>query len=224
MPEEAPNIRERAKEYSTLKYGLSILDTLFTLLALLLLLGTGLSRALADGCTKLFPCKYLAFPAYLFIVQAAYFVLSLPLGFYQSYTLEHRFALSKHTRGDWFLDQLKSEAISYIMGVILVTAFYIILKQFPENWWLVISAFSILFTFVMVKLVPVIIIPLFFKYKKLEDDALRQRILALADKMKVKLLDVFEIDLSKKSLKRNAAFVGMGNTRRVLLADTLKGK
>ena len=46
----------------------------------------------------------------------------------------------------------------------------------------------------------------------------------LAEKMKVKILDCFEIDFSKKTLKGNAAFVGIGNTRRVILADTLKDK
>ena len=46
----------------------------------------------------------------------------------------------------------------------------------------------------------------------------------LAEKMKVKILDCFEIDFSKKTLKANAAFVGIGNTRRVILADTLKDK
>ena len=40
----------------------------------------------------------------------------------------------------------------------------------------------------------------------------------------VKILDVFEIDFSKKTLKANAAFVGIGNTRRVILGDTLKDK
>jgi STE24 endopeptidase len=42
--------------------------------------------------------------------------------------------------------------------------------------------------------------------------------------MKVKILDVFEIDLSKKTQKANAAFVGIGKTKRVILADTLKNK
>lgn len=46
----------------------------------------------------------------------------------------------------------------------------------------------------------------------------------LADKMRVKILDVFEIDFSKKTLKANAAFVGIGKTKRVILADTLKDK
>jgi len=46
----------------------------------------------------------------------------------------------------------------------------------------------------------------------------------LAKKMRVKILDCFEIDFSKKTLKANAAFVGWGKTRRVILADTLKDK
>jgi len=69
-----------------------------------------------------------------------------------------------------------------------------------------------------------VIIPLFFKYKKLSDDTLRERILRLADKMKVRILDVFEIDFSKKTQKANAAFVGFGRTKRVILADTLRDK
>jgi STE24 endopeptidase len=76
----------------------------------------------------------------------------------------------------------------------------------------------------LAKLTPVLIIPLFFKYKILSDNTLRERIINLADKMKIKILDVFEIDFSKKTLKANAAFVGMGKTKRVILADTLKDK
>jgi STE24 endopeptidase len=42
--------------------------------------------------------------------------------------------------------------------------------------------------------------------------------------MQVKILDCYQIDFSKKTLKANAAFVGIGKTRRVILADTLKDK
>jgi STE24 endopeptidase len=42
--------------------------------------------------------------------------------------------------------------------------------------------------------------------------------------MKIKILDVFEIDSSKKTVKANAGLVGWGKTRLVILADTLKEK
>jgi len=53
---------------------------------------------------------------------------------------------------------------------------------------------------------------------------LRRRIFDLAARMHVRLLDVFEIDFSKKTLKANAALTGIGSSRRVILADTLKDK
>jgi STE24 endopeptidase len=122
------------------------------------------------------------------------------------------------------MDQLKSGLISYVIGLILVYAFYFILRHNPQGWWVSISIFWILFSLIIAKLLPIIIIPLFFKYKRLADEGLRQRIINLAERMKVRILDVFEIDFSKKTLKANAAFVGMGRTRRVILADTLKDK
>ena len=121
-------------------------------------------------------------------------------------------------------DQIKTVAIGYIISIILMASFYYILKHFQYSWWWVVSLAWIFFSLILARLTPVVIIPLFFKYKKLSDDALRIRIMRLADKMKVKILDVFEIDFSKKTLKANAAFVGAGKTRRVILADTLKDK
>jgi len=114
--------------------------------------------------------------------------------------------------------------LSYLIIFILLCAFYYILKIFPNYWWLAISIFWVIFSLILAKLTPIIIIPLFFKYKRLSDQMLKERIIKLADKMQIKILDVFEIDFSKKTLKANAAFVGVGQTRRVVLADTLKDK
>lgn len=153
-----------------------------------------------------------------------YYILNLPLNFYSSYFLEHKFCLSRQKITDWTLDQIKSVILGYIISLIVVVAFYYTLAHYPNHWWLVISLFWIFFSLILAKLTPIIIIPLFFKYKKLSDGVLRNRIMNLAAKMKIKILDCFEIDFSKKTIKANAAFVGIGRTRRVILADTLKDK
>lgn len=214
----------KAKDYSSIKYSLIILEGVYFLALLFIFSGFGVSKALAQQFFKLTGDYYFVFPLYLLAISVAYSLLSLPLNFYGSYIVEHNFSLSKQSIPDWFRDQLKSGIIAYLIGLIALGAFYYILKLSPGNWWLIVSLFWIFFTMILARLTPVIIIPLFFKYKKLSDEALRRRILNLADKMKVKLLDVFEIDFSKKTLKANAAFVGMGKTRRVILADTLKDK
>jgi STE24 endopeptidase len=138
--------------------------------------------------------------------------------------LEHKFSLSNQTINDWAKDQLKAGLISYVIVVVLLEVFYCLLGYFPGIWWLFVSLFWLFFSLFLAKLVPIIIIPLFFKYKIVSDNLLRERIINLAQRMKVKILDVFEIDFSKKTFKANAAFVGLGRTKRVILADTLKDK
>ncbi|MDD3088020.1 MAG: M48 family metallopeptidase [Candidatus Omnitrophica bacterium] len=216
-------MQDKAKSYSNIRYGLSIAGLVYTFILLFLFLKLGISGRIAlmlgDRLASL-----LVLPAYLIIIFVLYFFLNLPLSFYQSYTLEHKFLLSRQSVNDWWKDQFKSGAISYIISLLLFGAFYLILENFPYGWWLVISLFWIFFSVLLAKVMPVVIIPLFFKYKRLADEVLRERIMLLAKRMDIKLIDCFEIDFSKKTLKANAAFLGVGNTRRVILADTLKDK
>ena len=216
--------QERAKEYSRRKYTFAIIEIFYLLALLGLFLGLGLSKILAQSISRPAFSAYLVLPVYLLLIYVFYWCLNFPLNFYCSFKLEHRFNLSNQKLSHWLLDQLKYGLITYIIGLILLGSFYYILKNNPNTWWLVVSAFWIFFSLILSKLTPVVIIPLFFKYKKLNDEELRQKIIRLAEKMRVGTLDVFEIDFSKKTLKANAAFVGIGSTRRVILADTLKEK
>lgn len=197
---------------------------MFDLFLLFIFLATGISKSLAGWLSSVFPGAIFVLPAYIALAGIAYYIVDFPLHFYSSYTLEHKYSLSTQRLGAWCLDELKSGMIMLAIAFILIGALYFVLNHFLSTWWLVISIFWVIFNILLAKLVPILIIPLFFKYKKLSDEGLRQRILGLADKMKVKILDVFEIDFSKKTVKANAAFVGLGSTRRVLLADTLQNK
>ena len=189
-----------------------------------MVLGTGFSLSLEDHLRNINLSGGLLIGAFFLVISFLFYLINLPLNFYSSFILEHKFNLSKQKAKDWWLDQLKSGALAYVISLILILAFYGILNRFSNSWWLILSIFWIGFSLILAKLTPVLIIPLFFKYKKLDDGLLRQRILNLAYKMQIKLMDVFEIDLSKKTLKANAAFTGLGRTRRVILADTLKDK
>lgn len=225
MAEECnENILIKARKYSCYKYALEIIEIVYLFALILIFLGLGMSKAVVNAVSGFVPQGYLLFPAYLAVILVLYYILTFPFNIYGSFILEHKFYLTKQKLGDWLFDQLKAGALSYIISVIIFGAFYYILRHNPNSWWLVISLFWIMFSLILAKLTPVFIIPLFFKYKPLSDNALRERIISLSNKMKVKILDVFEIDFSKKTLKANAAFAGWGSTKRVILADTLKDK
>lgn len=214
----------RARRYSCLKYTLAIADTAYTAVLLLTFLNSGASKGLALWLAKTTSNNYLTACLYVLISSVFYCVLMLPLNFYGSHVLEHKFGLSQQKIIDWLNDQLKAWVIFYIIAMILVNAFYYILRHYITTWWLIVSLFWIFLSLILARLTPMVIIPLFFKYTRLSDGALRDKILRLSEKMRIKILDVFQIDFSKKTLKANAAFVGMGKTRRVILADTLKDK
>ena len=73
----------------------------------------------------------------------------------------------------------------------------------------------------MANLAPVLLMPIFFKFKPMDDEDLKTRLLALAAKGMTKIKGVYEMDLSRKSKTANAALAGLGNTRRIIVSDTM---
>lgn len=218
------DVLDKAKKYSHIKYSLEIVDTLYMLALLFIFIGSGLSKILAREVSGRITISYLVMPVYLLLAYIIYYILDFALNLYRSFLLERKFCLSQQKISNWLKDQVKGGILSYIITLILVEVFYYILAHQPAIWWLTVSLCWIFFSIILAKIIPVVIIPLFFKYRRFSDETLKERIINLAKKMKIKILDVFEIDLSKKTLKANAAFVGIGRTKRVILADTLKDK
>jgi STE24 endopeptidase len=67
----------------------------------------------------------------------------------------------------------------------------------------------------------VLIVPLFNKQTPLEGGELRDAITEFSDKAGFKLKNIFMIDGSKRSIKANAYFSGLGARKRIVLYDTL---
>jgi STE24 endopeptidase len=90
-----------------------------------------------------------------------------------------------------------------------------------DLWWLFAAAFLILFSVAMTSLAPILIVPLFYKLEPLADANLRERLMRLAERAKTKVRGIFTINLSSKATTGNAALMGLGNTRRIVLGDTI---
>jgi len=169
------------------------------------------------------PGFYLSRTVFSAVLLLFMYVLSFPAHLTVSFFLEHRFGLSRQTFGAWVSDELKSVLLSGTLGIGCIQAFYSILRFFPEYWWAVSAAAWLFFSVALTRMMPVLIIPLFYKYMPIEDEGLKKRIMDLAERSGIKLMDVCGIDLSRKTVKANAAVVGLGGTRKVILADTLTG-
>ncbi|RJP27938.1 MAG: M48 family peptidase [Candidatus Omnitrophota bacterium] len=212
-----------ARKYSNIKYALAIIDTFYALGLIFIFLYSGLSKESVLFLSSKIGQAFIL-PVYILAIYSGYFLFTFPLNFYGSFVVEHKFSLSTQSFFSWISDQIKSGLLMYVLSLGLFFLMYIILEKSQDLWWLWVSLIWLFFSVILARLMPVVVIPMFFKYRELADQGLKSRIMDLAVKMNIRLLDVFEIDFSRKTLKANAAFVGMGKTKRVILADTLKDK
>jgi STE24 endopeptidase len=210
-----------AKTYSRIKLTTGIASAVLSFLLLLSLLLTGATVSLAHWSTDRTPGPYTALILYTFVLGMLQSAITLPIGFYSGFILEHRFRLSNQSIGRWAWEHTKGLLVGLpiIVGVILFL-FYS-LTVFESLWWLPVACGLTFLSVVLARLAPTFILPLFYRLTPLPDGNLRERIGALCSAAGVQLEGLFSFNLSKNTRKANAAFTGIGRSKRILLSDTL---
>lgn len=218
-----PEKQKQAKEYARIKRRLWLADTVFSAIYALVWLIPGWAVDLRAWLTGFSANDWILVLAFTAIFGGLYFVLNLPLGYYSGFVLPHRFDQSNQTLKDWIIDQLKGLLIAIPLGVLLLEGLYAFLRTFPDTWWLWAAGALLVVQVLLANLAPVLIMPLFNKYVPLGDEhaELAERLIKLAEKANTKVQGVFKFDLSRRTKAANAALTGIGNTRRIILGDTL---
>ncbi len=216
--------QQRAKRYEAIHNLLFVGETLYTGVLLVLALVTGVSTWLAGYAQTFSTNPWVTTAIYGAVLVLTTKLLFLPLNWFSGYRLEHQYGLSNQTLGGWALDELKSLGINLVLGVFVLEVLYFLLRRFGEWWWAAAGGFFLLFGIVLSTLFPVLILPLFYKLRPLENESLRQKLTGLAQRVGAKVLGVYRMDMSAKTKKANAAFAGLGRTKRIILGDTLLDK
>jgi STE24 endopeptidase len=158
---------------------------------------------------------------YVAVLSVVFDLATLPFSYYQGFLLERRYGLSTETVAHWLRDHLKAVAIGLLFAEAGAVFVYFTLRHWPAFWWVFAGLGYALVTVVLVNLAPVLLLPLFFTFKPLQKETLRDRLTALASKAGTRIMGVYEWTLSDRTKKANAALTGIGGTRRILLSDTL---
>jgi glycerophosphoryl diester phosphodiesterase/Zn-dependent protease with chaperone function len=219
---------DKASRYHRLRRRAEILGTIaaaVVLLALILTDGSLLLREYASMAgSAVAPAGREETATVIFFTLALGVILhaiELPFAFYQGYALEHRYDLSNQLLPHWIADQAKAGVLALAFSMLGASVVYWALRTFPDSWWLVSAAIFALAMIVLAQVAPVLLLPLFYRFKPLDRPALVDRLLTLATRANTRIRGVFEWTLSAHTKKANAALAGMGGTRRILLSDTL---
>jgi STE24 endopeptidase len=211
----------RAVRYSRTKEWLVLIGMIWSALTSALALSTGFSGKLRRQAERIAPARLGPVMPYTFAASVLGFVTSLPLSYFGGFVVEHRYNLSNQTRRDWALEGLKGLWVSLALGLPLAQGVYWVIRRYPERWWAVLSGALVPFSIILSNLAPVLLMPLFNKFEPLHNRALAKRITDLAAGEGVRVSAVLQMNMSKQTKKANAMFTGVGNTKRIILADTL---
>lgn len=213
--------RPEAKHYHRIKNRLFIINLFFSFAVLITIILSGFSIWIKTRLAATVPTGTLLNGAYFIVLSVILYCAGFPFDFYEGFILEHRFKLSNQTLSMYLKDNLKKAIIYLIIGLIAIEGLYLFLEKFTQVWWIFAAIGWFCLTVILAKITPSVVIPLFYKYLPLEDEALKAKIKELFIKTQTPLKDVSMINFSSKTKKLNAAVVGFGKSRRVILADTL---
>jgi STE24 endopeptidase len=210
-----------ARRYNQIKRWLGMADLVLGVGFLVVLLLTGWTRSLRDLSFHAASEHYLlALFFYVLFLSVISKLLTIGLDVY-SFRLEHQFHLSNQKLGSWLIDETKGWLIGLVLGTILAEIVYGLMRTSPEHWWIYAwIIFMGLYAF-FAQVAPVVLFPLFYKFVPLQNEELKSRLMRLGERAGTRIRGVYEWKLSEKSRKANAALTGLGNTRRIILADTM---
>ena len=216
---------QKAADYTIAKTRLGLLELAlgagvllgWTLLGGISTLNSFLLSALGGGGMV----QQLAVLASFAVISA---LLDLPLGLYQTFSVEQAYGFNKTTPKLWLLDFVKSSLLGALIGLPIAALILWLMGAAGAQWWIWAWGTWVGFNLLLLWALPTFIAPLFNKFTALEDGTIKTQVTALMARCGFAAKGLFVMDGSKRSAHGNAYFTGFGSAKRVVFYDTLLAK
>jgi STE24 endopeptidase len=203
----------RARRYHRPLYGIRLAELAIGLAVPLVLV-------LIDPGDALSPAWWLEVVALTSVVVTATTLARLPLSVWRL-RHERRWGFSTQTTAGWVGDRAKALAIAVVITSAALIGLVGSARLFPIWWPLVAGAGAAALVALLTFVAPLLLEPIFNRFRRLEDERLAAELRGLAERAGVPVRDVLVADASRRTRKHNAYVSGLGRTRRVVLWDTL---
>jgi len=150
--------------------------------------------------------------------------VSLPFDVYSTFAVEGKFGFNTTTLKVFITDRIKGLALGALLGGGILAVVLWAYSSLGSVAWLAAWAVVLVFAVIMLFVGPAWLLPLFNRFTPLPEGELRQAIEEYATGQGYLLDNIFVMDGSRRSLKANAFFTGVGRKKRISLYDTLLEK
>jgi Zn-dependent protease with chaperone function len=202
---------------------LTVAASVWWLLQLWLLLGTGAVARMRDFATGLAKSRWLQCYAFLGCLLLTVALLNLPLGIY-GHWVALRDDLSVQGWSSWLGDRGMLLGLEWGFGGLVAMLMFWIIRKAPTRWWFWFWIPAAACVVAGVFAAPYVLDPLFNKFEPLakSDPALVQRLEQVAARGGISIPPrrMFLMKASAKSTELNAYVTGFGASKRVVVWDT----
>ena len=214
---------ERARGYNGPRYALGFAAIAAGMLAGAALgLGPGLRRLGSWSASVSGGRWWIQALALTGVVTATIALVQLPFGIARFFH-DRSYQLVTQPLAGYLIDAAKGLGFQLVLGGITAIGFLKIVRVLPRGWPAAAAGFAVVLTVGLVYLLPVVYEPLFNRFTPVEG-AVRDNVLAIAQRAGVRVDDVLVADASRRTTRQNAYVSGLGATKRVVLYDTLLAK
>ena len=218
-----PDKLAKSKALYDLRGKLRIIDTAYSLIVLLAILSLGVAAKYRNWAETTSGNRFVQALIFVPLLLLTITILGLPLDAYQQ-KISLQYGLSVQSWGSWFADVCKGQAISLIVGTLLIWLFNLLIRKSPRRWWLyswlIVMPIIIFFVFIS----PIVIDPLFNKFEPLDKsnpqlvDAIQK--VTQRGGLEIPRDRMFLMKASEKVTTLNAYVTGFGPSKRVVVWDT----
>ncbi len=219
LREEYPELKEEAFSYRMDAFKIWAVRMLLSFLIPFLILYSGLAQKLSLSVGKgssLFLSGLLFGLTYFALV----YIINLPLSFYSSFILRHKYGLTDQTVWRWLELSLKGFLLNNGLMALFIWFPYWLIRNWPESWWWKAGLAAIPIIIIMVFVTPLVIDPIFSKYTPLKEGELRNGIQQMLDKGGIENAEIYVVDKSRDTKTMNAYMTGIMSSKRIVLWDT----
>lgn len=219
-----PEAHRKAADYTIAKVRLGSVDLMFgSALLLIWTLGGALQWLDSLWLGLQLPVLWTGV-GFILSVAIISSILDIPLSAYRTFVLEERFGFNKTTVKTFVSDLFKNLLLSLVIGIPLIALVLWLMGNAGKLWWLYVWLTWLAFSLFMMWFYPAFIAPLFNKFRPLENETLKQRIIDLLQRNGFTSRGIFVMDGSARSTHGNAYFTGLGGNKRIVFFDTLMDK
>ncbi len=211
---------KKSREYNISKLHLSIIKNIFYVGYIYTLLLAGLFKYINESLNSYDLSLYLIDLSSILITYLIVHISMLPFSFYSNFVIESRYEFNTSTKLLFFKDNLISLLLTLIVVSLLSLVFFYIVS-FQNLWWLLMSLTMFLVIIISMFIYPTYISPIFNKFKKLQNENIKDEIKDLSERTDFSIENLFVMDRSKRSKHPNAYFTGFSKNRRIVFYDTL---